>query len=613
MQFSHTIQLFETDPQLVENFYDAIIAVNPDFSITFWNFGAKTTFGYGKDEVMGKNFEYIISPNQFDIKITAIIQELVGNLEWRGEIIHKKKDNSLIFCVVSISKVTRGNGSIEYLVISRDVSERKELENLQRLNDVLEEQLNSKQIQLTDFFDRINDGFFSIDRNWIYTNINSKAAAMLGRDPGAVIGKHIWTEFSPLRNNVFGNAYRRSMETGHYLHFEEYHDVLDKWFDVDVYPSKDGLSVFLRDISEEKTAQRKLKESEELYRNIVETAQEGIWMLDRDGRITFANGAVSKMLGYKNEEMIGQRIGAFMSREAGVPVGHFHQSSKTIDGPLDLSLLAKGGELKWVLLNSSSIYQDGEYGGLLVMVMDITERRRKEQELRDSHEQLRYLASKLQHIREEERSSLAREIHDELGQRLTALKLDLYWLIKNLPADNEKLRGRTEAILELVSDTLPKVERKAIELHPSLLYDLGLLAAIEWQNKQFLARNNGSIDFSVDGTDESLTKDTAIALYRIYQEALTNITRHANATHIRTSFVETLETVQLTISDNGVGFDKAGIDMKKSLGLRGMKERCIMIGGTCDIVTAPQYGTVVSVTIPLNKSTVLHYDQNIAS
>src|SRR5688572_24043718 len=182
MQFSHTIQLFETDPDLVGNFFEAIVTLNDNLMITFWNYGAEITFGYTRQEVIGKSFESIISPNQFDIKITTITAELTDNQEWRGEIIHKKKDDSLICCLVSISKLTRGSIK-EYLIISRDVSERKELETLQRLNELLEQQLNIKTVQLTDFSERMNDGFFSFDRNWNYTHANRKAASILGREP----------------------------------------------------------------------------------------------------------------------------------------------------------------------------------------------------------------------------------------------------------------------------------------------------------------------------------------------------------------------------------------------------------------------------------------------
>lgn len=603
MQFSHTIQLYETDPRLVENFYDAIISLDQNLGITFWNYGAQMTFGYTREEVLGQYFENIISPHNFDIRITSITNELAENLEWRGEIIHKRKDESLICCVVSLSRLPQKNLAQEYLLISRDVSDRKELENLQQLNEKLEEQLTRKTEQLTNFFERINDGFLFIDTNWRYTHVNKKAAGFFQRNPNRLIGQHVWTESPGLQSSIFGKLYMKAMETMQYIHVEEYSDALDKWLQVDVYPNEAGLAIFLRDISEEKKAERQIKESEELYRKIVETAQEGIWMIGSDGKTTFVNSTMAKILGYERQEMIGKDFLHFLHEDSKSLLSRSITAGENSGIPkTDVSFITKDGQQKWVIVNFSSLYKEDQHTGTLAMIMDITERKKKEQELRDSHQQLRALASRLQTIREEERASLAREIHDELGQQLTALKMDIYWLYKNLPAGDERLRMKADAVMKLVNETLPKIEKKAIELHPSLLHDLGLLAAIEWQNKQFRSRHEAMIDFTARGSDESVSQEVAIALYRIYQEALTNIMRHAKASKITTTFIQNSHSIQLTIADNGLGFEPGKIDKKKSLGLLSMQERCVVIGGKCDITSFPEKGTVISVYVPISNT-----------
>jgi PAS domain S-box-containing protein len=610
MQFSHTIQLYETDPRLVENFFDAIISLDHNLVITYWNYGAELTFGYTHEEATGRYFEHIISPHNFDIKITSITKELDENLEWRGEIIHKRKDESLICCLVSICKLLKKDQVQEYLLISRDVSDRKELENLQQLNDELEEQLTRKSGELTNFFERINDGFFFTDRNWRYTHINKKAAGFFQRDPNLLIGKHLWTEFPGLQSSIFGKLYLKAMETMQYIHVEEYNDALDKWLQVDAYPNDEGLSVFLRDISEEKKAERQIKESEELYRKIVETAQEGIWMISSDHKTTFVNSTMAKMLGYERQEMVGRHFRHFLHDDSKALLsGNAETGENKLLPKTDVSLVTKDGRQKWVIVNSSSLYKDDQHAGTLAMVMDITERK-KEQELRESHQQLRDLASRLQNIREEERASLAREIHDELGQQLTALKMDVYWLYKHLPPGGELLKMRADAVMKLVNETLPKIEKKAIELHPSLLHDLGLLAAIEWQNKQFRSRHEAMIDFTARGSDESLSQEVAIALYRIYQEALTNIMRHAKASKITTTFTQNSRSIQLTIADNGLGFEPGKMDKKKTLGLLSMQERCVVIGGKCDITSFPEKGTVISVYVPMSNPNETTDDKN---
>ena len=578
---------------------DAIISLDRNLTITFWNYGAQLTFGYSRKEAIGKNFEKVISPKEFDIKITTITGGLLDDLEWRGEIIHKRKDESLLFCVVSISKLKIENEHFEYLLISRDVSERKEAENLQRLNDALEKQLSST-VELTGFFQRINDGFYSLDKNWCFTRLNKKAGSLLRREPASLVGKQIWAEFPSWKKASFLRVYTNAMESQQYAHMEEYDDVLDKWFHTDIYPNGDLLSVFFHDISEEKRAERQVKESEELYRKVIEIAQEGIWIINEHNRTTFVNASMAEILACEADEIIGRDIFDFFDEDSRVGLRYSLGAEQPAIRKLnDISLVTKEGKKKWVIINSSSIFRNKQYSGTLVTVMDVTDRRTREAELKETHQQLRNLASRLQVIREEERAALARELHDELGQQLTAFKIDIYRLYKNLPEQDIELRAKVEAILQMVNDSLPKIEKKAIELHPSLLYDLGLLAAIEWQNKQFRSRNDAQIYFTFVGSDKCLTNDVALALYRIYQEALTNITRHASATVITATYVQNDDSVKLMISDNGRGFVVNRMDKRKTLGLLSMKERSIVVGGECEISSFPEKGTVVSVTVPL--------------
>lgn len=599
MLFSHTIQLFETDPHLVDNCFDAIIALDENMAITFWNYGAENTFGYSAKEATGKNFEKIISPKEFDIKITAIANELLDNVEWRGEIINKKKDDSLIVCLVSISKIKSQNQDYQYLLISRDVSERKEVENLQRLNDILEEQLNSKNLELTNSFERINDAFFSLDKNLCFTRVNKKAAAILARDQASLTSEHIWTVFPGWRP-LFASVYARAIASRQYVHMEEYDSQAGKWYRCDLYPSDDGLSVFFRDISEEKMVERRIRESEELYRKIVETAQEGILIINQHNKIVFVNTSFAEMLHCRREDLSGKDFFEFLNEESKILLSTtLTLGQGAVIQNYDITIVTKDGREIWVMLNTSPLFKDDQYSGILAMVMDITERKLREKELNDSHQQLRDLASRLQIVREEERASMAREIHDELGQQLTVLKMDIYWLYKNLPKEYPELTMKVEEILTMVNETLPKIEKKAIELHPSLLHDLGLLAAIEWQNKQFRSRNEAQVFFTSVGSDNYLGDDVALALYRIYQEAMTNVAKHAAASVVNATFIQSEGRVQLTISDNGQGFDITQMDKKKSLGLLSMKERCIVVGGRCEISSYPEKGTVVSVTIPL--------------
>lgn len=229
---------------------------------------------------------------------------------------------------------------------------------------------------------------------------------------------------------------------------------------------------------------------------------------------------------------------------------------------------------------------------------DITDIKNKERELIASSENLRELALHLQNIREEERAAIAREIHDALGQELTAIKIDMAWLLKNIDDSYPALKEKAAAVIELINISIVSVRKIATQLRPNVLDDLGLNAALNWQSEEFEKRTGIKVNFSAD-CDLADTKNYAIAIFRIYQESLTNIARHAQATVVDAFLKHTENTLYLTIYDNGKGFDINSIATKRTLGLLGMKERTTMMGGTYNITSTPGEGTKVSVTMPL--------------
>ena len=231
----------------------------------------------------------------------------------------------------------------------------------------------------------------------------------------------------------------------------------------------------------------------------------------------------------------------------------------------------------------------------------ISEKERAEQELKESYEQVRRLASHLQDIREEERAFMAREIHDELGQQLTGLKLDISWMMLKLSEADEEIKEKIEGMEKMISDSLKTVKKLATELHPALLDKLGIIEAIKWQSREFEKRTNIKIKLDLPVEALNLTAKMAIALFRIYQESLTNIARHAGAANVSCTLKVNNDKVIFNIKDDGVGFDMAGIEKKQSLGLLGMKERTVMIGGKYNITSEPEMGTTVSVLLPFNE------------
>ncbi|MEA2064457.1 MAG: hybrid sensor histidine kinase/response regulator transcription factor, partial [Gemmatimonadota bacterium] len=234
-----------------------------------------------------------------------------------------------------------------------------------------------------------------------------------------------------------------------------------------------------------------------------------------------------------------------------------------------------------------------------LMFEDITERKRTENELRTSRKQLRDLAMRLQLIREDERSQIAREIHDELGQALSALKLDLYSLKKRLPQNQVSLFEKADSMSNLIDNTSQALQRISANLRPRLLDDLGLTPAIEWQLEEFEKRTGIKCECNLNIKDTVLDNDLSRAIFRIFQETLTNIARHANATSVSVNIEMINGKLELTIQDNGRGITKKQISNPRSFGLVGMRERLYPWGGGFEISGVPRKGTKVKVSIRL--------------
>jgi signal transduction histidine kinase len=221
-----------------------------------------------------------------------------------------------------------------------------------------------------------------------------------------------------------------------------------------------------------------------------------------------------------------------------------------------------------------------------------------EDELRRSFDQLRALAARLHSVREEERARVAREIHDELGQALTSIKLEAASLIRELPGDAKQQSNRAESIVKLADETIRAVQRIATELRPGILDDLGLVAAVEWAVEEFQARTGTKCHVSLPDSDIDMDPERATALFRILQETLTNVARHANATEVDVRLAKEDGTLTLEIHDNGKGIGEEQLSVGRSLGILGMRERALLLGGELIISGAPGCGTTVRVRIP---------------
>lgn len=263
-------------------------------------------------------------------------------------------------------------------------------------------------------------------------------------------------------------------------------------------------------------------------------------------------------------------------------------------------------------LDGTRMYVEGDYmvihddqgriAGHFGIQRDVTDRHVSEEELRASREQLRALAARLQQVREEERTGIAREIHDELGQALTGLKLDIAWMKHRLPRDPEIL-AQCGSIMERIDGTLRSVRRIATALRPSILDQLGLAAALEWQGQEFGSRTGIEVVMELCPDGPPIPDHLGSSAFRILQESLTNVARHSGATRVTIRLVQTPELLTLEVADNGVGIPPDRIAGTASLGLVGMRERAVACRGELRITGVPNAGTTVRLTVPLTPDT----------
>jgi signal transduction histidine kinase len=257
----------------------------------------------------------------------------------------------------------------------------------------------------------------------------------------------------------------------------------------------------------------------------------------------------------------------------------------------------KDGSRFWANVAITSVHSlAGEHIGFAKVTRDLTERIEMENSLRESREQLRRLSAHLDKAREEERTRIAREIHDELGGTLTGLKMDVTQLQRYVGPEG---RHKLEAYAQAINEAVKTVRRIATELRPAILDDFGLLAAMEWQLREFERRSGIHCHWHCTLEAVELPGDNTTAVFRVFQESLTNIARHAQASEVRVTCTRLGSQLHLEIVDNGIGIAPQQLRGTRSLGLVGMRERVRQLGGTVDVQGRPGQGTTVAVTLPL--------------
>jgi PAS domain S-box-containing protein len=337
-----------------------------------------------------------------------------------------------------------------------------------------------------------------------------------------------------------------------------------------------------------------IKKAEEKYRNYITNAPDGVFITDENGKCIEVNDAACRITGYAMDELLDRSILDILAKES-VEEGkaHFRRVNETGTSKAEIMFRHKNGAKLWWTYEAVKL-SDQRFLGF---AKDITDRKKAEDDLRGSLAQQHQLTQYIEKVREEERVSISRELHDDLGQALTAVKIDLGIIRQKVP--DREVTIRIDKTMALVGETIRTVQRLTAQLRPQILDDLGLEAAIEWYTGEFANRTNVQVFLDLE-PGLTLIPEASLIIFRIMQESLTNIARHSEATRVNIRLCKTADHTDFCISDNGIGIVEDNVKSNRSFGLISMKERASSLGGTLNISGNKSGGTLITLSIPLN-------------
>lgn len=461
-----------------------------------------------------------------------------------------------------------------------------------------------------------------IYQNDKYVYLNPAAEAITGYSKSELMEKNFWDIIHPdYRDLVRARGIARiegKPVTSRYEFkiIKKNGDV--RWLDFGAgmiqYRGKPAAIGVAFDVTDRKEAEEALRVSEKKYRLLHESMTDAFATVNMDGKIIEFNNAYISMLGYTAEEIVNlsyiditpEKWHAYESKIVSEQV-----LSNGFSEVYEKEYRRKDGTIFPIELRTFLIRDENRKPeSMWAIVRDITGRKRAEEELNQSLEQMRQLSARFQSIREEESTRIAREIHDELGQTLTGIKMDISFLEERLTEilnlqENPQLIEKINSISNLTDSAVQTIRKITTALRPAILDSMGLSAAIEWQTEDFEHRTGITCRYFSSSENFEVGREVSTAIFRIMQEALTNITRHAKASHVTVKLEKRKDNIFFKVTDNGTGFKESELNNLNSFGILGMKERCSLMGGIFEIRGEPGIGTTIRVTIPLHSSTMM--------
>lgn len=484
------------------------------------------------------------------------------------------------------------------------------------MNDFLiKEELSNIDLLFGQLWEISVDGMRLTDEDGKILLVNDSFCKIFEMDKELLIGKPFSIVYAKPEQEAALKSYQRDIRRDEIKTLFERENTLwngrRAWFEFSnsflTLPDSNKITLsIVKEISERKKSEIELRESEQKFKMLFNNINDAVFVtqLSKDksyGDFIEVNEVACRRLGYTKEEFLMLSPSAIVWQKCIDDFNLFNERLLKEEHVIyDLVHRAKDKKLIPVEVNSHLFLYNDKLT-VLSIARDITERKQAEEKLKRSSKLLRELATHLQSIREEERTMISQEIHDELGQVLTALKIQVSLLANKLNKNQGPLKQKINSLADMIDSSVESVQKISSKLRPGILDELGLIAAIEWQTEEFEKLTNIKCSLVLPKDEINLERDKTTAIFRIFQEALTNIARHSEATKVAVSLLNHQSNIFLEIQDNGRGITQEQIKDFKSLGIHGMVERAMVFGGQVSIEGFAGNGTMVKVEIPFDE------------
>ena len=576
--------------------------------LTFANRIAFDLFGYSiEDFRTGLDLHQMLISKDRDRARQNIGRILIGEKLGGHEYTALKKNGSTFPVLIYSSPITIGRTAVGLRGVLVDLSEFKKVQNA----------LLESESRYRDLVENVDDMIWEMNEKSIYTYVSPQSLEVLGYEPEELLGKSPFDFMQPEERKRIREIFLDLLANQRSISELTVESISKEgslvWLESSATFFTDAEGNFLgirgvqRNITERIRAERALKESEEKYRVMSENIPVAVYsaLPDESSTNLFVSGRIEELTGYTGEEFLKEprRYENIIHPEDKKYLWEKIEEHRTDQTILDVEyrIITKDHNIKWIRDRGTPTVKDNRVVRIDGFMEDITEKKAAESEIRESREQLRNLSRYLQSSMENERKRISREIHDDLGQYLTALKMDLSWFKRRLPEDQPPLHEKEKSMRRSLDTAIDSVERIVSNLRPGPLEDLGLIAAIEWLIEYFQDQTGITCRYSFDQEEYILDSERAIAIYRILQETLTNIARHSNATEIDIDMCHTGGRIVLKVLDNGIGISKDKVLNPGSFGIMGMQERAYLFQGKVDIEGSRDKGTVITASIPVER------------